>query len=145
MIYWLTGQPGAGKTSLATWIMASYPNKGVHIDGDDMRNCYQDKDYSKEGRMRNVEKAQNIARFLHYKGSTVIVSFVSPYREQREEFKRIMGDDIIEIYVHTTQDRGYGAVQLDDYEEPLENYIDCNTTDSSEYQTFLNLRRKLNI
>ena len=145
MIYWLTGQPGAGKTSLGNWIMASYPNKGVHIDGDDMRNCYQDKDYSKEGRMRNVEKAQNIARFLHYKGNTVVVSFVSPYREQREEFKKILGENMVEIYVHTTEDRGRGAYQVSDYEEPLDNFIDCDTSGSSEYQTFLTLRRKLNI
>ena len=145
MIYWLTGQPGAGKTTLATWITASYPNKGVHIDGDDMRNCYQDKDYSKEGRMRNVEKAQNIARFLHYKGNVVVVSFVSPYREQREEFKQLMGKDIVEIYVHTSNQRGREEFHVSDYEEPLENFVDCDTTDSSEYKSFLTLRRKLNI
>ncbi len=145
MIYWLTGQPGAGKTTLATWIMASYPNKGVHIDGDDMRNCYQDNDYSREGRMRNVEKAQNIARFLHYKGNTVVVSFVSPYREQREEFKKIMGKDLIEIYVHTDNDRGRNDYHVADYEPPLENFIDCDTSNSSEYNSFLTLRRKLEI
>ena len=109
MIYWLTGQPGAGKTTLATWIMASYPNKGVHIDGDDMRNCYQDKDYSKEGRMRNVEKAQNIARFLHYKGNTVVVSFVSPYKEQREEFKQL----IREKFLQREKERKEREVQSD--------------------------------
>ena len=145
MIYWLTGQPGSGKTTLATWIMTSYPNKGVHIDGDDLRNCFQNKDYSKEGRIKNVENAQNIARFLHYKGHVVVVSFVSPYREQREEFKKLMGDKLIEIYVHTTKKRGREEYYVSDYEPPIDNFIDCDTSDTSEYQTFLNLRQKLKI
>jgi adenylylsulfate kinase-like enzyme len=145
MIYWLTGQPGAGKTTLGTWIMASFPFKGFHIDGDDMRNCFQDKDYSEAGRRKNVEKAQTMAKFMHYKGNTVIVSFVSPYRDQREEFKKIMGDYLIEIYVHTSDDRGRTNFFVADYEAPLENFVDCDTTDSREYQTFLNLRRKLKI
>jgi adenylylsulfate kinase-like enzyme len=145
MVYWLTGQPGSGKTTLAGWIMASYPTKSIHIDGDDMRNCFQDKDYSNEGRRRNVEKAQNIAQFLHYKGNTVVVSFISPFRDQREDFKRIMGQDITEIYVHTTEDRGRNNYHVAGYEPPLQNFVDVDTTGSSEYQTFLNLRRKLNI
>ena len=145
MIYWLTGQPGAGKTSLGTWIMASYPNKGIHIDGDDLRHCFQNKDFSREGRVKNVQRAQDIAQFLNYRGHVVVVSFVSPYREQREEFKRIMGDKLKEIYVHTSNERGREGYFVEDYEPPLENFIDCDTTDSSEYNTFLNLRRKLNI
>jgi adenylylsulfate kinase len=145
MIYWLTGQPGAGKTTLGNWIMASFPTKSTHIDGDDMRECFQDKDYSEIGRRRNVERAQNIAKFIHHKGNTVVVSFVSPYRDQREYFKNLMGDDLIEIYVHTSEDRGRTKFFVADYQEPQENFIDCDTTNSSEYVTFLELRRKLKI
>ena len=145
MIYWLTGQPGSGKTTMATWIMASFPNKSIHIDGDDMRSCFQDKDYSEQGRRRNVERAQNIAKFMHHKGNTVVVSFVSPYLDQREEFKQIMGDDLTEIYVHTLDDRGRTNYFVADYQPPLENFVDCNTTSSSEYNSFLLLRRKLKI
>jgi len=145
MIYWLTGQPGAGKTTLATWIMASFPTKSIHIDGDDMRECFHDKDYSETGRRRNVERAQNIAKFMHHKGNTIVVSFVSPYRNQREYFKELIGKDITEIYVHTSDDRGRTNYFVSDYELPLENFIDCDTTNSSEYQTFLKLRKKLNI
>lgn len=145
MIYWLTGQPGAGKTTLAEWIMASFPNKSMSIDGDDIREIFINKDYSETGRRKNIEKAQTLAKFLHHKGFTVVVSLVSPYRDQREEFKVDLGDDITEIYVHTTEDRGRNHFHVENYEEPLENFIDCDTTNSSEYHTFLNLRRKLNI
>lgn len=145
MIYWLTGQPGAGKTTMGTWIQASFPNKSIVIDGDDIRDIFQNKDYSEEGRKKNIEKAQVLSKFLNAKGYTVIVSLVSPFREQREQFKIDMGNDICEIYVHTLNIRGRESFHVNDYQEPLENYIDCDTTDSSEYQTFLNLRRKLNI
>ena len=145
MIYWLTGQPGAGKTTLATWIISSFPHKSMIVDGDDIRDIFVNKDYSEEGRRKNIERAQTLSKFLHHKGYTVVVSLVSPFRDQRESFKLEMGDNIKEIYVHTTNERGREKFHVEGYQEPLENYIDCNTTDSSEYQTFLNLRRKLKI
>ena len=51
----------------------------------------------------------------------------------------------MKIYVHTNTDRGRNDFHVADYEEPLENFVDCDTTDSSEYNSFLNLRRKLKI
>jgi adenylylsulfate kinase len=114
------------------------------VDGDDIREIFVNKDYSEEGRRKNIEKAQILAKFLHHKGYTVIVSLVSPYRNQREQFKVEMGDDLIEIYVHTTNIRGRESFHVN-YEEPQTFFIDCDTTDSSEYQTFLELRRKLKI
>ena len=114
------------------------------VDGDDIREIFVNKDYSEEGRRKNIEKAQILSKFLHHKGYTVIVSLVSPYRDQREEFKLEMGDNLKEIYVHTTNERGREKFHVN-YEEPQTNFIDCNTTDSSEYNTFLELRRKLKI
>ena len=145
MIYWLTGQPGAGKTTLAQWIMASFPAKSTMVDGDDIREIFVNTDYSEMGRRKNIEKAQILSKFLHHKGQTVVVSLVSPYRDQRELFKEEMGENLIEIYVHTQEDRGRNHFHVQNYEQPLENFIDCDTTNSTEYNTFLNLRRKLNI
>ena len=144
MIYWLTGQPGAGKTTMGTWIQASFPNKSMIIDGDDIRDIFQNKDYSEDGRRKNIEKAQTLSKFLHHKGYTVIVSLVSPFRDQREQFKTELGENIVEIYVHTTEIRGRENFHVN-YEEPIENFIDCDTTNSREYNTFLELRRKLKI
>lgn len=145
MIYWLTGQPGAGKTTLATWIISSFPHKSMIVDGDDLREIFINKDYSEEGRRKNIERAQTLSKFLHHKGYTIVVSLVSPFRDQRESFKSEMGENIKEIYVHTTNERGREKFHVQDYQEPLENFVDCDTTNSSEYNTFLNLRRKLKI
>jgi len=129
MIYWFTGQPGAGKTSIAEVLIKKLPNNTFHVDGDDLREIFNNKDYSESGRRKNIELAQHITHFLHNKGNDVIVSLVSPYRDQREEFKSKLGNNIIEIYVHTENLRGREDFHVKNYEEPLENFLDMDTSD----------------
>lgn len=129
MIFWFTGQPGAGKTSIAEVLITKLPNNTFHVDGDDLREIFNNKDYSETGRRKNIELAQHITHFLHNKGTNVVVSLVSPYRDQREEFKQKIGDDIIEIYVHTENLRGREDFHVKNYEEPLENFLDMDTSD----------------
>lgn len=129
MIYWFTGQPGAGKTSIAEVLITKLPKNTFHVDGDDLREIFNNKDYSETGRRKNIELAQHITHFLHNKGTNVVVSLVSPYRDQREEFKQKIGDDIIEIYVHTENLRGREDFHVKNYEEPLENFLDMDTSD----------------
>jgi adenylylsulfate kinase len=143
MIIWLTGQPGSGKTTLAEWLKAHFYGNAIIIDGDDIRHVYQNKDYSEEGRRKNIEKAQDLALFLHHKNLTPIVSLVSPYRDQRESFKEKMGKDIKEFYIHTTNIRGRENFHVQDYEPPLENFIDIDTTDEDHYVTFQRMRKQL--
>lgn len=143
MIYWLTGQPGSGKTTLAKWLEAHFAKNVIIIDGDDLRNLSNNKDYSENGRRANISRAQTIAQFLHHKGYNVIVALVSPYRDQREQFKTEMGDNIKECYVHTSNIRGREDFHVIDYEPPLENFIDVNTTDEREFDTIQKLRKQL--
>ena len=143
MIYWLTGQPGAGKTTLAQLMVTSYPNDGIIVDGDNIRDIFDNKDYSEQGRRKNIELAQNISHFLHMKGHTVIVSLVSPYRDQRESFKEKLGDGIVELYVHTTEIRGREERHVHNYEPPLENFIDVDTTDVNPIESIKQITKIL--
>ncbi len=131
MIYWFTGQPSHGKTTLAKILVSNLKlmnRKVFHIDGDNLRALTLNNDYSKQGRLDNVTGAQKIANYLHNERYDVVVSLVSPYREQREEFKKHIGKHIVELYVHTDEVRERDNFKSLDYECPLENFIDVNTT-----------------
>jgi adenylylsulfate kinase len=132
MIYWFTGQPGAGKTVLCRvlkeFLETKFYKNVIHIDGDDIREIFDNKDYTKEGRYKNIILAQQIAKFSHLKGFDVVVSLVSPYRELRESFKKELGSNIKEMYVITSELRGREHYHSADYEPPIENFITVDTT-----------------
>lgn len=135
MIYWFTGQPCAGKTTLANKLKKEIP-RAFQIDGDDMRELFSNKDYSINGRVSNVGTAQRIAQYLNNQGKDVIVSLVAPYIDQREDFKALMGDQIVEFYVHTTEPRERDHFKAIAYTPPLANFVDINTTYDTEEQSF---------
>jgi adenylylsulfate kinase len=128
MIYWFTGQPGHGKTVLATAFKEYLNNDCFHIDGDDIREIFDNKDYSEAGRRKNIELAQHLAHFLYKKGQNVVVSLVSPYKDQRDAFKGKLGKGILEYYVHTTDIRGRENYHVDGYEAPTEDFCNIDTT-----------------
>ena len=147
MIYWLTGQPGAGKTTLVkmlyTHLHSLHP---TIVDGDDIREIFNNKDYSEAGRRKNVELAQHLAHFIHNKGGLALVSLVSPYKDQRDSFKQLIGEDNIkEIYVHTAEERGRENFFVEGYQPPIENFIDCDTTIDNEFQSYRKLLQKLDL
>ena len=130
MIIWLTGQPGSGKTTICKRILWDKP--GVfHVDGDDLRDLFDNKDYSETGRRKNIELAQQIAQYLYKKGSDVVVSLVSPYKDQRDKFKEKIGDNLVEVYVNTSEVRGREDFFVNDYQQPTEKYLDLDTTNES--------------
>lgn len=123
MIIWLTGQPGSGKTTLANLIIEylekNDPNiKILNIDGDDLRLINKNKDFSKEGRIKNISTAISIARFMGHKNYTCILSIVAPYRFLRDELKSEF--KFLEVYLHTSQIRGREDYFAEDYEKPVD-------------------------
>ena len=134
MIYWFTGQPGAGKTTLADMLKEelekgrNFVYKVLRIDGDDMRELFSNKDYTIKGRVENISTAQCIAHYLHNQDKDVIVSLVSPYIDQREDFKKLLGDNLKEIYVHTSDKRERDNFKSIAYTPPQSNFIDIDTT-----------------
>ena len=144
MIYWFTGQPAHGKTVLANMLKEALP-KAYRIDGDDMRELFSNKDYSIKGRVENVGTAQRIAHYLHNQGHDVIVSLVAPYIDQREDFKKLLGDNIKEIYVHTSEPRERDHFKAVAYVAPQENFIDIDTTEDSPFDSFTKLLKELKL
>ena len=135
---WLTGQPASGKTTLANMLIEYFKtnenNKEFfNIDGDDLRDLFQNKDYSKKGRYANIRLGMSIAAYLINKNKIPVISLVSPYRELREEFKEKY--KVLEIYLYTTEIRGREQYFVKDYEKPLQNFIEIDTTLQSEKES----------
>ena len=123
MIVWFTGQPGSGKTTLAHALIKSIkkekPNiKIINLDGDDLRSINKNKDYSKEGRIKNISTAISIVRFLSNKDYTCIISIVAPYKFLRDELKNEF--PFLEVYLHTQDIRGREDFFAEDYEIPID-------------------------
>ena len=130
MIIWLTGQPGSGKTTLANSIIYSLKKEQsdiriINLDGDDLRSINKNKDYSKEGRIRNISTAISIVRFLANKNYLCIVSIVAPYRFLRNELKTEF--PFLEVYLYTKEIRGREDFFAKDYEVPLEEHLSIDT------------------
>ena len=113
MIVVLFGQPHSGKTTLAHQLESDY-----HIDGDQLRTMFKNKNYSKEGRINNLNRASDIATYLHYNGNNVIMSVVYPYKEARDYLNSLV-PDVIWVYLHYEGERGREEFHVKDFELDL--------------------------
>lgn len=126
MIYWFTGQPGAGKTTLAKALIEKCSDNCIHIDGDELRDIFKNYDYSTKGREKNMNSVLDLCRFLDKKNFTVVVSVVAPYKKIRDSLK--LTNEVTEIFVHTTELRGRENYFVENYEPPTSNFINIDTT-----------------
>lgn len=151
MIYWFIGQCGVGKSTLAklakTTLQQYHYKHAVHFDGDDLRRMfgglYRPENFTREYRKDQTCQLQKLLAHIDKQGIDVVVSTVNPYRDVREEFKKSHRDNIIEIYVTKTDDRGREAFNASDFEPPLSNFIHIDTTGKTPEQSLNELWEKL--
>jgi adenylylsulfate kinase-like enzyme len=127
MIVVLFGQPGSGKTTLAQGLLADpkFP-ASIHIDGDKLRKLFQNKDFSREGRIKNLKTASDIAVFINSMSTDVIVSVMYPYQEARDYLDSLC-DDVKWIYLVYDEPRGREQFHLKEF-ETSSNGIKLNTS-----------------
>ncbi|HXM51253.1 MAG TPA: adenylyl-sulfate kinase [Pyrinomonadaceae bacterium] len=103
---WFTGLSGAGKTTLAGFVEQELRARGVSVevlDGDEIRtNLSKGLGFSKEDRDTNIRRIGYVCRLLSRNGVAAISAAISPYREVRDEVRRLIeadGATFIEVYV----------------------------------------------
>jgi adenylylsulfate kinase len=131
MIILFYGQPASGKTTLADAYVRRNWEKHlgiIRIDGDKWRDITKNKDYSKEGRIKNLKGAFDMALYLEMLGYTPILSFVTPYDELRQ-YLQDNSANLIEIYLYYNDDRGRSDYFAKDFEIPKIECLQMNTSE----------------
>jgi len=103
---WFTGLSGSGKSSISREVERRLHEQGklvFTIDGDNMRfGLNRDLSFSAEDRTENIRRAGEVAKLLNDAGIIVLVAFISPFEDDRDSARKVIGDDrFYEIHVDT--------------------------------------------
>ncbi len=103
---WLTGLSGSGKSTLAREVERALVDRdrwGVVLDGDNIRHgLNRDLGFSAQDRRENIRRIAEVARLFNDAGLIVVTAFISPYRADRDQARRIIGAErFIEVHVST--------------------------------------------
>jgi bifunctional enzyme CysN/CysC len=104
-VIWLTGLPGAGKSTIARALERRLFARGgspILLDGDTLRaGLNGDLGFSPKDRSENIRRLAEVATHLAKNGHIAIVAAVSPAREDRAAARRIADELFREIHVAT--------------------------------------------
>lgn len=101
---WLTGLSGSGKSTIAVDLEKRLAERGVRtyiLDGDNIRHgLNKNLGFSPADRTENIRRIGEVAKLFTDGGVVAITAFISPYRDDRDQVRKIMGEgDFIEIHV----------------------------------------------
>ena len=135
LVVWLTGLPGAGKTTLAESFAIKFSEfyKIKVLDGDQLRKDYPALGFTKVDRMAHIGRVGKLAAEYERQGYIVVVALVSPYTEARD-LARASCKKFFEVYVATPLKV---CIQRDPkglYKKALKNEIENFTGISDPYE-----------
>ncbi len=108
-VLWLTGLPGAGKSTLANLVEVELHRRGhltYLLDGDNVRHGLNvDLGFTPSDRAENIRRVAEVAHLMVDAGLIVIVSFISPFRAERQMARSLFeAGEFMEIHVDTPLD-----------------------------------------
>ena len=107
-VLWFTGLSGSGKSTLANALDEKLNSNNFNtyiLDGDNVRmGLNKDLGFSPEDRKENIRRISEVAKLFADSGKVVMTAFISPYSDDRDEARKLIGDDFIEIFVNTPID-----------------------------------------
>ena len=105
LVIWFTGLSGSGKSTIANELDLELNKRGLRtyiLDGDNIRmGLNKDLGFSQESRKENIRRISEVAKLFADSGTIVITAFISPYKEDRDLARCVIGSDYIEVFVNT--------------------------------------------
>ncbi|ASK91235.1 adenylyltransferase [Xanthomonas campestris pv. trichodesmae] len=103
-VLWFTGLSGAGKSTVANLVDKRLHALGYHtfiLDGDNVRHgLNRDLGFTDEDRVENIRRVAEVARLMADAGLIVLVSFISPFRAERQLAReRFDQGEFVEVFV----------------------------------------------
>ena len=103
---WFTGLSGAGKSTIANLVEKKLLAMGQHtylLDGDNIRHgLNKDLGFTDEDRVENIRRVAEVARLMTDAGLIVLVSFISPFRAERDMARSLFAPgEFLEVFVDT--------------------------------------------
>jgi adenylylsulfate kinase len=104
-VIWFTGLSGSGKSTIANALELRINQAGklsYLLDGDNVRmGLCSDLGFSESDRKENNRRVRHVAKLLWDANVLTLVSFISPFREERVLTRELIGADFIEVFVDT--------------------------------------------
>ena len=105
-VLWFTGLSGAGKSTIANMVERRLHALGratYILDGDNVRHgLNRDLGFTDADRVENIRRVAEVAKLMADAGLIVLVSFISPFRAERQMAREMLADgEFIEVYVDT--------------------------------------------
>ena len=105
IVIWFTGLPGCGKSTIANKLDVELNKRGLKtyiLDGDNVRmGLNKDLGFSPESRKENIRRISEVAKLFADSGTIVMTAFISPYIEDRDSAREVIGTDYVEVFVNT--------------------------------------------
>jgi bifunctional enzyme CysN/CysC len=104
LVLWFTGLSGAGKSTIANRVEQRLNAEGLHtvlLDGDNVRHgLNRDLGFTDADRVENIRRVAEVARLMTDAGLIVLVSFISPFRDERRMAReRMEPGEFVEVFV----------------------------------------------